>query len=643
MERINGGIMKAFLILEDGNVFEGTVKYAKNGQVVLGLSNGQRVVARMEGKVPLEEGQSMFFQVKSNDGTQIAIRPYTMDGNSVNLTLMQALKAANLPVDGDHLTMVNQMMQEQMPIDRNSLARMARILTANPGVNPQTLVQMQKLNLPISTELAVQFEKYMNNNQAIHESMNEFLEALPSAMTEESLSTEGLQQMNLALLDVITEGLSNSGEGASLAQTAGQNHGQMVYGGISQGVQVILDFDGSVTISGEENPEATLTLENNLAADEGVFGAEESGQTAGVGVSGAGENGQVAGEGVLGAEENGQTAGEGNLAAGEAVSGGSENGQAAGLASKNEGFFASGKAILADLFAGNTQVQGTEETLLKGNDAMDQTPHTLGALLTEKGMENLEKSLSLLSGQQVRIGQNTSTTDLLNFVKQTLEMGQFSDKNSLLQFFGGKEFSAVVKDALRQQWTITPKELGNEEAINKLYEKVEQKITQLEHVLQNAGVENTTVSHAAADVRGNVEFMNQVNQFYTYVQIPLQMSGQTASGELYVYTNKKSLQEGKDELTAFLHLDMDNLGSTDVSVRLKGKDLSTNFYLEDDASFDLVQAHLPILEARLAAKGYHSKISVSNEAKKVDFVEDFLKKDQPSAGQVHRYSFDMRA
>ena len=172
---------------------------------------------------------------------------------------------------------------------------------------------------------------------------------------------------------------------------------------------------------------------------------------------------------------------------------------------------------------------------------------------------------------------------------------------------------------------------------------MEQKVTQLEQALHNAGVQNANISQAAADVKGNVEFMNQVNQLYTYVQIPLKMSGQTASGELYVYTNKKNLQEGKEELTAFLHLDMDNLGSTDVSIRLKGKDLSTNFYLDDDASFDLVQEHLPILEARLAAKGYNSKISVSNESKKVDFVDDFLKKDQPSAGQVHRYSFDMRA
>jgi flagellar hook-length control protein FliK len=137
--------------------------------------------------------------------------------------------------------------------------------------------------------------------------------------------------------------------------------------------------------------------------------------------------------------------------------------------------------------------------------------------------------------------------------------------------------------------------------------------------------------------------MDQINQAYTYVQIPLKMAGQNASGELYVYTNKKNLAEGKDELSAFLHLDMEHLGSTDVSVKLHGKKVSTKFYFDNDEAFALVQAHVPILEERLKAKGYNCEVKVVNEAKKVNFVDDFLKKDQPSKGLVHRYSFDMKA
>lgn len=624
--------------LSAGHVFEGTVKYAKNGQVVLALSNGQKVSARMEGKVPLQEGQSMFFQVKSNDGMQIAIRPYTLDGNSVNLTLLNALKAANLPVDGEHLSMVNQMMQEHMSIDKNSLGQMAKVLVANPGVSPETLVQMQKLNLPISPELAAQFEKYMSNNQAIHESMNQFMDVLPTAMSDASLSTEGLKQLNLSLMDMIMEGLPTAGQG--------ENLGQVIAGDISEGAQVIVKADGSVVPNaGEVLPEgAALGQTENLQGESvtnSTGAPAEGAKTLDAIVSDEGAQ-------IQNPTENDKSLMKSvfNQEIGEFLKNAFQ-GQDSSVASKGEGLLASGKSILTDLFSGNAQeIQGQadgDEAVLNHNRLSDQPPHTLGAILSEKGMENLEKTLLEFSNQSMSLNGDTSTGELLSFVKQILESNQPINKEVLLKLFGGREFSAIIKDALQQQWTITPQELMDDEAVNKLYEKIEHKVSSLEQAVRAAGVENPAVTQAAADVRGNIEFMNQVNQLYTYVQIPLQMSGQTASGELYVYTNKKSMLEGKEELTAFLHLDMDNLGSTDVSIRLKGKELSTNFYLDDDASFELVQAHLPILEARLAAKGYNTNISVNNESKQVNFVEDFLKKDQPSVGQLHRYSFDMRA
>ena len=46
---------------------------------------------------------------------------------------------------------------------------------------------------------------------------------------------------------------------------------------------------------------------------------------------------------------------------------------------------------------------------------------------------------------------------------------------------------------------------------------------------------------------------------------------------------------------------------------------------------------------RLAQKGDHCSITMSKEEKKVEFVEDFLQKDMPQMGTVHRYSFDVRA
>ena len=92
-----------------------------------------------------------------------------------------------------------------------------------------------------------------------------------------------------------------------------------------------------------------------------------------------------------------------------------------------------------------------------------------------------------------------------------------------------------------------------------------------------------------------------------------------------------------------MHLDMDNLGATDVSVRMQNRRVRTNFYLEDDASYDLVEKHLPILEKRLQNKGYNCTITITNEKKNINFKENFVKRGRASAGSLHRYSFDVRA
>ena len=139
-------------------IFEGTVNSVKGGQVRLALSNGQQITARLAGKFTFQQGQSVFFQVKSNDGYSVEIKPYTIDGTGANLTLMDALKAAGLAVDGTNLSMVNKMMEEQLPIDKASLNQMYQLAQANPDINITTLVEMKKLGFEITAGNASQFE-----------------------------------------------------------------------------------------------------------------------------------------------------------------------------------------------------------------------------------------------------------------------------------------------------------------------------------------------------------------------------------------------------------------------------------------------------------------------------------------------------
>ena len=569
-EKITGtkgveNLVSSLKSLTKGNIFEGTVSSMKNGRVTLALAGGSQISARVDGKVSLSVGQSMFFQVKSNDGTQIAIRPFVVDGNGVNYTLMQALSAAGLPTQSNYLSMVNRMMQEQMPIDKNSLQQMARLVNANGTIDVQTLVQMNKLGIAITPENAAQFENYLGDRQAITAAIDDLINELPTAMQGTAMPEGELRQMNAQVLSIVTENIPDVLGGAA---QAGAAQAEVVQ---AEAVQA-------------ENP----LLAAAEAAQQGIPWPHE--------------------EAVVTEDALGQNA--------EAV--------------KQE----------------DAAVPGTQadNAVLQEKETVPPAEHSLEAVLGKEQLTNLNALLGKLTGQE-KAGYTfqQSAVSVLKDLQQLLQSDFPVNREHLQKLLDSDAFKSLVKDALEQQWTIKPEELTGSNQINKLYEKLDNQMNRMADVLKATGQESTNFQQMAADIRSNVDFMNQINEAYTYVQIPLKMSGQNASGELYVYTNKKALAEGNKELTAFLHLDMEHLGPTDVSVRMRGKEVSTNFYLENDEAYDFLEQHLPVLEEKLKSKGYNCKISVTNEAKHVNFVEDFLKKDQPSAGQLHRYSFDMRA
>lgn len=527
-----------------GNIFEGTVNSINGGRVILGLSNGTELSARLEANMQLTRGQSMFFQVKSNNGETIAIKPYTVDGAGVNLTLLNALKAANLPVTERYLNMANSMMQEQMPIDKNSMTQMARILMANPDMSVNTLIQMKKLDIPITTEMAAQFENYMDDSSAVHKALDSFISELPSMMEGKDMPLEQLKAFDSQLLSIISEGMEGkvqvpSAEGAMQAQENAAN-------------TVALSEAGAEATSLEAGTQAAVTETDVL-----------------------------------------ETGLEGTIAE-----------------------------------------EGVQITETSANQTIGQVANST--------QEHVVKLLHNLFGD-TGITAEDSSAALLGKLSNYILNGENVSKEALQELFSSKDMQHFLRDTLESQMYLKPEEVADSDKVKKLYERLESKTQNLENLLLNAGLKDTPLAQTVANVQSNVEFMNQLNQTYTYVQIPLKMNGQNASGQLYVYTNKRELGDPERDLTAFLHLDLDNLGSTDVSVRLHRKDVDTKFYMDSDEAYALVKAHMPELEKRLKLKGFNAKIYVENEGKKVSFVDDFLKKDVPSAGQLHRYSFDVRA
>lgn len=583
--------------LSSGSVFEGTVSSVKNGKVTLALSDGQTITARLSGKVPLSQGTPMFFQVKSNDGATIEIKPYTGAGSGGNPILTNALTEGTVPVTERNLAMVDAMMKEQMPIDKQSLLNMARIANMNPGVDITTVVNMTKLGIPVSPEMAAQFENYMTDEHAILQEMDQAMNELADLAGSHDLTPDQAVQMNQKILSILLPEQTAAGESVN-------TEGQIETGGQTMA-------EGQIETGGQTTAEGQIVTGGQTTAE-----------------------GQILTDGRLGAEE--QTVnGEQTTTAGQAIQEGT-GGQALGDVLSEQQFSSLGKLL--------QNIPSLVESTKLFPEAMEQDIF-IDTLEDESVAQNLmiEGAAWEAADGKTALDKNLTVSDFLRTVSQILSENNGTASQSIQKLLGSDAYKSLLRNVMEQQWLIQPEALKQEKKISQLYEKLEQQMRQVEDALKEAGVTKTRFPETAAEVRGNIEFMNQLNQAYTYVQVPLKMSGQNANGELYVYTNKKNLRDPDAELSAFLHLDLEHLGSTDVSVKMQHRNVKTNFYMADDASYDLVEKYLPVLEQKLKDKGYQCTITMTKEEKKVSFGDDFLRKDMPQTGTLHRYSFDVRA
>ena len=556
-----------------GNVFEGTVNDIKNGTVTLGLANGQTVQARIAAGVQLAVGQAMFFQVKSNDGTTVEIRPYT-NGNLNNPTLLKALDAAGIPAEPRMIDMVNSMMEEQMSIGRESLMDMARSISAYPDADIKSLVLMHKLDIPMSEEFIQQFENYKSDQAAITSQFDDVLESIGKLYQNENLSETEALELGSRIYQVLKQ------EG-SLDASA------IVKEGVQKGSWSPVELQEGAIQEGTSELAATEITGTELAEAETIEEALD----------------------------------------GVAVNSGEEAASEENAAQVSE-----------------------EKTSSDAQGVQYYARGSVGALFTEgqmKDFSNLLKEFPQLAGSKLftaegNLNGNLSTGAFLKELHQALDEIMGLTGGSAKKLFSGKEYQKVLEYEVKQQWTLKPEEIKGD-AVKHLYEKMENQMQKMQELVQESGQSNTSLAKAVSNLQGNIEFMNQINNAYHYVQIPLRMSNQNAHGDLFVYTNKSGVDRPDGELSAFLHLDMDNLGATDVSVRMKDRKVHTNFYLEDEKSYDLIEEHMAELMQRLQEKGYSCTVQVENQFRKKNLVEDFMQQEHPSAGILHRYSFDMRA
>lgn len=216
-----------------------------------------------------------------------------------------------------------------------------------------------------------------------------------------------------------------------------------------------------------------------------------------------------------------------------------------------------------------------------------------------------------------------------------------------------KEALAKVKDKVRavleEKLLLDFKKSGTSDtAVKEQVDKLYEKLMKTADIIQNhvSSKNGEDLQNAANELKNNLNFMQELNQLESYVQLPVKFREEDTNGDLYVYNRNRQKKAGDEALTAFLHLDLKYLGATDVNVTLKHQSVQITFTLDNVESEQLICEHLGDLVNRLEEKGYHAKIDAKTD-KKEDTQEQQnamlpITEHNDKAVSIKRYTLDIR-
>ena len=574
--------------LVPGQTIRGEVISRNGSDVQIKVADDMVLQAKIDQNMNLEVGKNMTFEVRNN-GSALTLSPL-FENMSADVNVLKALDMAGLPVNETSVAMTSRMMAAGLSVDRNSLQQVYREIVSFPQAEVSDVVNLHKLGLPVNEANVNQMISYRNLTHQLLDGMETVFGAIPDALegmaAEENL--QGLAGVYQELFDLIQEGAGETPELSQEAMTQASLEAQSESEIVSEGTATLQEAVAEAAAHVGNTPEAAAEI-----------------LLEGFGTIGGNGGDSVAAQGGESALEAALLSGETAAASSAAISGGEE--------------------VLAA-----ASRQALSEQLL--------------SVLSGLPMEPAEAEHLAMQLQQFGQG-NLSTEEFFAAAGRMLQAARTVEGGiqNLHRIFAGGEFKSLLTESLKSLWLIQPEELEEPGKVEDLYRRMDRQLKSLAQALENGGQAESTAYKAVTTMAQNVDFLNQLNQMYTYIQLPLHLSQGEAHGDLYVYANKKSLADKDGKISALLHLDMEHLGPVDVYVTMEMSKVNTKFYVRDDEMLDFLGAHMHILTERLAKRGYDCSFSMTSREKNAPVnsgIRPIL--EQEKGILVTQYAFDVR-
>lgn len=576
--------------LVPGQTIQGELVARNGNEVQIKLADDMIIKARLDQNMNLEIGKTVTFEVKNNGHSLLLSPLYANVATDANV--LKALDMASLPVNESTIQMTELMMKAGLSIDRNSLQQVFRESNLYTNADIGDIVDLHKLSMPVNEGNLAQLASYKNLTHQLTAGVNHCLEALPDTMQNliQSGDIAGAEKLYQELLNMIQGGDGNSGFTGDTSLSANNLRMEQNFNSAllqtADGQLLVLSAQTEGQVSLLQFPGDSMFLQTLLQPENAVF-LQNIAQ---------GDNSQL-------------------------------------LQALADGDNARLQQVLTQYLNGETE---------QANANINQT--------TQNGFELLENVSPKAGNQLLQMLMQGNNRQALQGLLQ-------SGDGQLLQLLaqGAKaseqgvqvsDFADFLKGNIQNLWSITPDEVADAKQVEQLYNRLDRQLESLTKVLESVNRTGSEAYRATVNLSQNLDFLQQLNQAYTFVQLPLRLQqGNTAHGELFVYTNKKHLAAKDGQISALLHLDMEHLGAVDVYVAMQKEKVNTKFYVQDEEMLDFLAEHMDLLTERLKARGYqcncemHTRESLGEEA-----ANNGITQVLAASGHVPmvQYAFDVR-
>ncbi len=581
---------------KQGDSIKGEIIDLNQNTVKIKLDNGQIIQAKMTENFEFNIGQKVSFTVKEAGSDQILLKPFSDPTSISENKLIQILENAGLSPTKENLSILMKLLENSISVDKESIQKQIPLIKqtmAQSQADLDNIIFLIKNNITVNKENASQLKlliagenRILSNLAAISDDLSKEIKNPKTDAIIQSLFDDNVNAKNT--LAAIKEAL--------LAATSIKD-------------QAVLNQ------SNFETKGAILLAEPSLSETNALK--------------------EVALE-KTGIVENLQ-----DKAILEANN--SKDSQNIDLKINNT----NDKALLD----GFSEIIKTKDDILgavKDNSIeikqnnLQETQNWISSKLSEhlnpQEIELLNKEIQDILGKtnnrDLTILENKSIDKLFKEIDSMDLSPKIKDK--IISIIGER----VGYGILRKELFAKLDQLKSPQELNAFYEKLYSKALSL---IENTSLkgEEASINKEAVQIKNALEFMSQLNQKYSYTQLPIFLGDRLTHSELYIFNDKKKLKNEKAMVTTLLRLDMVNLGHLDIYINKQEKNLTIQIYTEDNEKNNRIDNKLFEMHNILNKLGFKVLgISTAIIQKDFNIAEDFLKRE--NTHEIKRYTFDMR-